>query len=306
MRLAFVALLMAALPTAALAQAAGGAAPPSAANAAAKESMLEADVAWSDSTGKLGVGGFAARLWDVAVYLYPGTDVLRGRDRIFEFIGQQPREAREAELHWTPLRAAVSRDGTGGYTTGVLVAATTDASGERTTRFGRYITFWFREAHGAWTPIAVMHALGGLPNPAPVPERWTHPQGPMVSARVAANMAQADRDFAAMAAARGAQAAFVAFAAPDVVTVGREIAYGPAEIGAGFEGDRARWSWAPVLWWASEDGDLGFTVGEATIASVGPGGRDTSYSKYLTIWQRQPDGTYKFVTDGGNGRPARP
>jgi len=79
-----------------------------------------------------------------------------------------------------------------------------------------------------------------------------------------------------------------------------------AEIGEGFEGDTARWTWGPVLWAGSDDGDLGFTVGEATIAGVGPQGRDTSYSKYLTIWRRQADGSYRFITDGGNSRPATP
>jgi ketosteroid isomerase-like protein len=45
-------------------------------------------------------------------------------------------------------------------------------------------------------------------------------------------------------------------------------------------------------------GDLGCTVGEAQIATL------KRYSKYLTIWRRQADGSWKFVADGGNARPA--
>ncbi|MDB4950048.1 MAG: hypothetical protein JWM27_2697, partial [Gemmatimonadetes bacterium] len=118
-------------------------------------------------------------------------------------------------------------------------------------------------------------------------------------------MERADRAFAAMAAARGAGPAFVAFAAPDVLNVGGQITAGPAEVAASFAGDTAHWLWGPILSRASADGELGYTVGEAAITGAGPDGAPrTSYSKYLTIWRRQPDGSYKYVTDGGNGRPA--
>ena len=30
---------------------------------------------------------------------------------------------------------------------------------------------------------------------------------------------------------------------------------------------------------------------------------DAFYSKYLTIWLRQPDGSLKFLVDGGGARP---
>jgi len=30
------------------------------------------------------------------------------------------------------------------------------------------------------------------------------------------------------------------------------------------------------------------------------------YSKYLTVWARQPDGEWKFILDGGNASPAPP
>jgi ketosteroid isomerase-like protein len=38
-------------------------------------------------------------------------------------------------------------------------------------------------------------------------------------------------------------------------------------------------------------------VGEASIRTR------HYYSKYLTVWKRQPDGAWKFVADGGNERP---
>jgi ketosteroid isomerase-like protein len=52
---------------------------------------------------------------------------------------------------------------------------------------------------------------------------------------------------------------------------------------------------------AAASGDLGFTVGEATF-DFGQFG--TFYSKYLTVWQKQDTGEWRYVADLGNNRPA--
>ena len=55
---------------------------------------------------------------------------------------------------------------------------------------------------------------------------------------------------------------------------------------------------------ASRDGTLGWTVGQAVIASKGADGKETqSKSKYLTLWRRLTDGRVRFISDGGSGRP---
>ena len=63
----------------------------------------------------------------------------------------------------------------------------------------------------------------------------------------------------------------------------------------------AQWRWHPVLSFVAASGDLGATIGEAEIRIPGV---PPIYSKYLTVWQKQPDGSLKFVADGGNARPA--
>jgi hypothetical protein len=60
--------------------------------------------------------------------------------------------------------------------------------------------------------------------------------------------------------------------------------------------------WAPLLGRAAASGDLGYTVGAAVHRIEG---KPTTYTKYLTIWIRRPDGSWRFVLDGGNARPAR-
>jgi ketosteroid isomerase-like protein len=269
--------------------------------------LVRADLAWSDTTARTGLAdGFVAMLADDAVYLHPGADVMRGRDAIRAFLAAQPSTAGTV-LRWNPLRAGVSRDGQAGYTQGVTVVTAPGADGTPVTRFGRYITFWRRGADGKWMVAASMQARQPSREPLVTPagrSRGTIPD--TAHGGAATMMERADRAFAAMGAARGSEAAFTAFAAPDAVSINAMISVGPAEIGGNLHGDTSRWAWGPVLSGASPDGDLGFTAGEAAITGAGPDGREqTRYSKYLTIWRRQPDGSYKFLTDGGNGRPAR-
>jgi ketosteroid isomerase-like protein len=75
--------------------------------------------------------------------------------------------------------------------------------------------------------------------------------------------------------------------------------HGRDAIGAAFAGFPAHavLEWAPVGANIAASGDLGCTVGEAAVTTL------RAYSKYLTIWKRQPDGAWKFVADGGNARP---
>src|SRR5712664_393276 len=81
---------------------------------------------------------------------------------------------------------------------------------------------------------------------------------------------------------------------------GVQISQGREAIGAGFDSFPAGavLEWWPVAAEIAPSGDLGCTIGEAKIASL------NHYSKYLTIWRRQQDGSWKFVADGGNVRPA--
>ena len=59
-------------------------------------------------------------------------------------------------------------------------------------------------------------------------------------------------------------------------------------------------TWEPRFADVAPSGDLGFTVGVATIH----GGTQTRWTKYLTVWKRQRGGEWRFVADGGNPAPA--
>ena len=63
-------------------------------------------------------------------------------------------------------------------------------------------------------------------------------------------------------------------------------------------------SWTPLFAGSTESGDLGFTVGTAVDTVRSPDGKvERSPMKYLTLWARQADGSWRFVADGGSATP---
>lgn len=267
------------------------AAPAAAQQSDALATLTAADRAWSDSTAARGAVGFAGSFAPDGLYLYPGAPILQGREvvgRTFPVQGGHP-------LRWQMLRGVVSGDGTHGATFGML--ATADSSGPA---LGRYIAYWVRSDR--WRVAAVMHSMPAAEPALPATVSF---RPDTVGTGSRGEVERADRAFAADAGVRGAGAAFQAAAAPDAIMFGGagQLMMGPEEIGASFGGPAA-WVWRPVASGAAPGGDLAFTVGTAEItAPVASGGR-VYPSKYLTIWRRQPDGSWKFVTDGGNARPA--
>lgn len=117
-------------------------------------------------------------------------------------------------------------------------------------------------------------------------------------------MRQADLDFSASSTREGAGRAFGKFAAPDAVLIGggANSPAGAAVIEATMSKslDGYQVNWAPVMADAAPSGDLAMTIGSAKFVK----GQTVFYSKYLTVWRRQADGSWKYILDGGNDAPA--
>lgn len=65
--------------------------------------------------------------------------------------------------------------------------------------------------------------------------------------------------------------------------------------------------WAPDKAEASADGSLGFTTGHWRLLAHDSTGEHAAYrGKFLTVWRRQPDGSWKVEADIGNTEPAGP
>lgn len=259
--------------------------------ASERDALLAADRSLSDKTAASGLmQGFAPALTDDAAYLYPGAPLLRGSSQIRSFLASTDSILRPT---WSPAFADVSADGRLGYTYGW-----TQLQGAR----GKYLACWHK-AGGGWRLAAfAMTPPVAVPDSV-VPKPPSAPLSAQVRGRAdAGEVRRADSAFAAMSVANGAKTAFLAYAAENAISFGGGVQMneGREAIGAAFDGFPAGavLEWWPITAQVAPSGDLGCTAGEARIASL------KHYSKYLTIWRRQPDGSWKFVADGGNVRPA--
>ena len=116
---------------------------------------------------------------------------------------------------------------------------------------------------------------------------------------------EADRAFAA-AVAQGGTEAWVSWFAED----GAQIQPGTGEIRghdairalmAGLDDPGLTLIWEPLRADISAGGDLGWTTGSYVSRAVGGDGETrTGQGRYVTIWRRQADGSWKVVMDLGN------
>jgi uncharacterized protein (TIGR02246 family) len=57
-------------------------------------------------------------------------------------------------------------------------------------------------------------------------------------------------------------------------------------------------SWKPTKAEASRGGDMGYTIGTYELTMHDPSGKpQTDRGKYVTVWKKQADGTWKSVVD---------
>jgi ketosteroid isomerase-like protein len=114
---------------------------------------------------------------------------------------------------------------------------------------------------------------------------------------------QTDRDFSAMSVREGMHKAFLNYIADDGVIL-RNNSYpakGKKNLEDRFSGksDTAfKLSWEPLYEKISAGGDLGYTYGIHSNINKSTG--EVTKGTYVTIWQKQADGTWKFVLDTGS------
>ena len=114
---------------------------------------------------------------------------------------------------------------------------------------------------------------------------------------------KADRDFSAMSEKLGMHKAFLSFFADSGVML-RNNAYplkgkgALAELFIKNSDTSFVLTWEPVFEKIAGSGELGYTYGifTSTVRATGEVERGT----YVTIWEKQNDGSWKFVLDTGN------
>jgi len=274
----------------------------------ARDTVFQQDQARGDSAALHGsTDVMLALLRPDAAYLRAGVPAAYGIDAIRSLLRASP-DSPGTKVSWQPLGGGISDDLRLAYTFGVTARAAANSP----IRFERYIAFWSRNKGEPWRIAAYAEVNGPVaPEPTVIPESPPppEPQAPKPIAEARANVWGADSAFADLGYRMGSAYAFSNTVAADGVVFGNpQLVIGPRAIEDFLSGRGAESSltWHPVFAAVAGSRDLGYTIGEYTSTGRGPTGAAVQrFGKYLTVWKRQPNGTWKFVVDGGNGSPGR-
>lgn len=282
---------------------------PEPARGPALDSLFRLDQSRGDSLLAHGsIEGMVALLGERVVYLRSGVPAVYGREAARILFSADSIQA-ALSLAWQPVGGGISDDLRSAYTYGIAARL---AQPKSPMRFERYIAYWERAASQSWR-IAAYSEVGSRPAGEVylTPEQVTPPvrRLPQPFDEATANLRAQDSLFSDLAYRMGTGFAFSNTAASDGVVFGTpQFVVGPDAIRSYFaaQGTSSSLTWHPVYATIAGSLDLGFTIGEYIATGLGPSGAAVQrFGKYLTVWKRQRDGTWKFVVDGGSSTPAR-
>jgi ketosteroid isomerase-like protein len=119
------------------------------------------------------------------------------------------------------------------------------------------------------------------------------PPPPVTPAEVVA----AERAFAADGLALGVKQSFLKHMADDAMLFQPDPVNAREAVSAQSDAPGPKLQWWPVWAGVSQSNDLGFTTGPYALQDVRRG-------FYFTMWKRQPDGSWKWIYDGGTASSA--
>jgi len=234
---------------------------------------------------------------------WPGVPAVRGDSAIAALLALQP-GIDSATVMLTPSRLVLSPDTTMVLDYGV---AFWDNQATNRRRLGRYLMAWRREPTG-WVMEAF--TVVNLLDPREVVSPPTDPistRSGFEATGPAGDFLAADRAFADSMATGRFSSAFRFWAAPDAVTFASSgiESRGPDEVAdAVSRMDGSGWAMHPLAVGAADDGSVGWTLGEGALQVNRVAGLPQLVRlKYMTLWQRQPDGTIRFVAMGTSPMP---
>lgn len=109
---------------------------------------------------------------------------------------------------------------------------------------------------------------------------------------------QTEKDFERAVAEKGFNEGFTEYMAPDGI-IFRPNAVNAREFFKSQPKSAALLTWNPIFIDVSANGALGYSLGNGMFRPKGKDDANIYYSHYVSIWQRQPDGSYKAVLDAG-------
>ena len=210
-------------------------------------------------------------------------------------------------MTWLPLGGGVSDDLRSGYTFGIGARASTPVTADSPRAVHRILE---ANARPTVADCCIRRNRQGLPvrqrllaHRRSFRRRHCRRRPPR---RVAESIENAiariratDSLFSDLADRMGTPFAFARYIDPVGVLFGRpQLVIGAKAVQEFYasQGGGTSLSWRPVYADVAGSLDLGFTVGEYSITSRGATGAAVQrFGKYLTVWKRQPDGSWKFV-----------
>ena len=119
---------------------------------------------------------------------------------------------------------------------------------------------------------------------------------------------QTDREFALFSVENGAAEAFNKYLTDDALELpaGKNPVEGRSNIYDSMKEHQDSYTldWSPQYAEVSRSGELGYTWGTYTLSYSDESGEEQkSYGKYLNIWKKQNDGSWKVAVDMGNSSP---
>jgi ketosteroid isomerase-like protein len=87
------------------------------------------------------------------------------------------------------------------------------------------------------------------------------------------------------------------------IQTGADFVYGKTAIRAYYNGTPINQvlSWTPTLADVASSNDLAYTAGPYVFIGTG-----ASYGQYLSIWKREPTGSWRYIQDGGTFTGSQP
>jgi ketosteroid isomerase-like protein len=266
------------------------AAPASTSPVADPELIVRAERAFAARVRQLGVrAGFLDWLSPTGVVFRPGP--VMGHTS-YE---QQP-IGWNGLLAWHPLRAAISADGTVGWSTGPWTWRR-DSTARKADSYGEYMTVWRRQADGSYKvaldcgighaePIRVEPALS-YSNPVRGANLGSRP----LAARQ--SLYQADASFARYAATEGVAGAIARYATDDIIALreGAQRFVGRATVHDSIAVREREAKLVSNAQYISDSGDLGYTYGSFVTGS--PVVPDSAY--YVHVWHRGAAATWRLA-----------
>ncbi len=126
--------------------------------------------------------------------------------------------------------------------------------------------------------------------------------------KVKQELIEEDKKYALKALENGTAEAFTMYADTNALMLaeGAQPITGKDAISKAMEGLKSSiYQWEPEGVDVAASGDLGYTWGRYVVSLKNEKGDYTKhYGKYLTVWKKQQDGSWKYSVDVGNGNPA--